>query len=194
MKSAALVAAGVAAGAGASHSHYARVAAWQKIRREGPCDPQHEVCLQKFKEELRKPATKEPRVVVDDKGVTTHWYTITMQQAQVQLHPDLPPTTMYTYDGTFPGPTIYANTDVSIAVDFPNELPTQHILPIDPTICETDPAGRAVVHLHGGHQAWQSDGNAFAWYTPGAWRGAGTNKASVRSTRDQYIKPTRVGR
>lgn len=34
-------------------------------------------------------------------------------------------------------------------------------------ICDAPPDGRAVVHLHGGHQAWQYDGNAFAWYTPG---------------------------
>jgi spore coat protein A, manganese oxidase len=74
---------------------------------------------------------------------------------------------VFTYDGSFPGPTIEVESGTPVFAEFPNQLPGQHILPIDRSVCgNVDPRGRAVVHLHGGHQGWASDGNAFAWTNP----------------------------
>ncbi|OZJ01360.1 hypothetical protein BZG36_05734, partial [Bifiguratus adelaidae] len=55
-----------------------------------------------------------------------------------QFHPDLPPTTMYGYNGIHPGPTFHVNVNEPIKVDWVNNLPLEHPLgfAIDPTLDE----------------------------------------------------------
>ena len=153
------------------HRHYARVAAWQRVRQVGPCNPAYEICITKFSQELAMPPVAVP--VFDSSGNAN--YTLPMTLFSTMLHPDMPgPTLMYGYGGSWPGPTIYAEVGTMVHAVFPNELPAQHILPVDETVCDGPPGGRAVVHLHGGHQEWQSDGDALAWYTAG-WATTGPN-------------------
>jgi spore coat protein A len=98
------------------------------------------------------------------------YYEIPMTEITQQLHRDLPPTRLWAYAGTYPGPTFEARRDERIAVNWINNLPQQHIFAVDPTIhgAEQDkPAVRAVVHLHGANVPPESDGYPEDWTTPG---------------------------
>jgi spore coat protein A len=97
-------------------------------------------------------------------------FRIEMRAAAVKLHRDLAPTPLWTYGGSFPGPTIEARRGHPVVVEWPNELPDRHFLAIDHRLhgAEADkPEVRAVVHLHGAKVPPQSDGYPEDWYTPG---------------------------
>ncbi len=70
--------------------------------------------------------------------------TIKMRRAKVAIMPTGPKTWMWTYGGTFPGPTIKRPTGSLTRVTFVNDLPKG--------------AGAMTVHQHGGHQASKDDG------------------------------------
>ena len=90
-------------------------------------------------------------------------------------------TTVWGYNGTYPGPTILAKRGVPINVFWQNNLvsntgqPLPHLLPIDATLhwaMEEVPGWQSagvpiVTHLHGGQTESASDGLPEAWYTPG---------------------------
>ncbi|HEU4944535.1 MAG TPA: multicopper oxidase family protein [Solirubrobacterales bacterium] len=69
--------------------------------------------------------------------------TIPIREAEVQAVPGRP-TRMWTYGGTFPGPTIRRPAGHRTEVTFLHELPRS--------------AGELTVHLHGGHNRTQFDG------------------------------------
>jgi FtsP/CotA-like multicopper oxidase with cupredoxin domain len=71
--------------------------------------------------------------------VTDH-YELTQRMVQLHILPDLP-TSVWTYGGSFPGPTIVSRAGRRTAVRHRNELPQP-----------------VVVHLHGGHTPADSDG------------------------------------
>ena len=84
-------------------------------------------------------------------------------------------TTVWGYNGQYPGPTILAQKDQPITVKWLNRLvdasgkPLPHLLPIDKTINWANPGTEGVptvTHLHGGHTESASDGLPEAWYTP----------------------------
>lgn len=68
---------------------------------------------------------------------------IPIKEAEVQILPGRK-TRMWTYDGTFPGPTIRRPAGHRTEVTFHNQLP--------------DSAGELTVHLHGGHTSSRFDG------------------------------------
>ncbi|MFO0534513.1 MAG: multicopper oxidase domain-containing protein, partial [Planctomyces sp.] len=82
--------------------------------------------LTKFIDPLPIPAVVRP----NSKTPTT----ITMTQFQTRLHSGLPLTTVWGYNGSYPGVTIEAQSGVAARVRFTNALPTKHLLPIDPTL------------------------------------------------------------
>jgi spore coat protein A, manganese oxidase len=87
-----------------------------------------------------------------------------------KVHRDLPPTRQWGYDGTSPGPTFETRTGQPISVEWVNNLPQKHFLPIDHNImgAEKDkPEVRAIVHLHGAKAPPESDGYPEDWYVPG---------------------------
>ncbi|WP_077602924.1 multicopper oxidase family protein [Oceanobacillus sojae] len=94
-------------------------------------------------------------------------YEMTMKQFRKKLHRDLPATTLWGYNGQFPGPIIEANRDEPVHVTWLNQLPNKHLLPVDLSIHGLDqmPAVRTVVHLHGIETKSDSDGHPEAWYT-----------------------------
>jgi spore coat protein A len=97
-------------------------------------------------------------------------YRIAMRETRVKLHRDLPPTTVWAYGGSFPGPVFDTRSGEGLLVEWVNELPAKHFLPIDHTLhgAEADkPEVRAVVHLHGGKTPPKSDGYPEAWYPTG---------------------------
>ncbi|MEU5979299.1 multicopper oxidase [Streptomyces sp. NPDC047315] len=92
---------------------------------------------------------------------------------------------------SWPGPTLVADAHRPVRVRWVNSLPNRHLLPVDTTVhwaftgtdrtIEADGVP-AVVHLHGGHTAADSDGHPDAWYTQ---RGVtGTRFAGTRFTYD----------
>ena len=94
-------------------------------------------------------------------------YEVTMEQFNKKLHRDLPATTLWGYNGQFPGPTIDAKRDEPVHVTWLNNLPNKHLLPVDVSIHHLDqvPTVRTVVHLHGIETKPDSDGHPEAWYT-----------------------------
>jgi spore coat protein A len=100
------------------------------------------------------------------------YYEVPMIQVAQKLHRDLPPTQVWTYMGTYPGPSFDVRRGQPIAVKWINNLPRRHIFAaaIDQTLHGADqgePDVRTVVHLHGGKTLPESDGHPEAWFTPG---------------------------
>jgi len=98
------------------------------------------------------------------------YYRIDLREARQQVHRDLPPTRMWGFNGTFPGPTLETESGKPILVEWANELPSRHFLPIDHTIMgaeKSQPEVRSVVHLHGGRTPAASDGYPEEWTVPG---------------------------
>jgi spore coat protein A, manganese oxidase len=100
------------------------------------------------------------------------------------LFPNTPP-----FQNSYPGHTIEALQGKPVKVEWYNELPPAHFLPVDKTImCGPPPApgalpmpcpeDAAVVHVHGAHGYDHSDGLPEQWFTPfglnGQPRQAGT--------------------
>lgn len=122
--------------------------------------------LAKWVDEVPRPAVAEPSGTKDG---DPH-YEIEMRVVEQKLHRDLPPTTVFGYDGQYPGPTIAARQGEPISVRWKNDLPDEHILPVDTTVkAEKTPYDSdgvwAVTHLHGGNVAPESDGQGGMWFT-----------------------------
>jgi spore coat protein A, manganese oxidase len=97
-------------------------------------------------------------------------YRVSMTEFRRQLHSQLPPTTLWGYEGAYPGPVFEAERGTPIEVEWRNELPQQHIFPIDPHIhgaMSPSPAVRTVPHLHGARAPSDSDGLPEKWFAPG---------------------------
>jgi len=98
------------------------------------------------------------------------YYRVVMREFQAKVHRDMRPTTLWGYGGSCPGPTFEAHHGEPILVEWANELPQQHFLPIDHTLhgAEADkPQVRTVVHLHGARTGPESDGYPEDWFAPG---------------------------
>jgi spore coat protein A, manganese oxidase len=117
-------------------------------------------------------------------------YQIAMTQFKQQLHSQLPPTSVWGYGGTYPGPTIEAHKGQPISVNWLNKLPTKHLLrtAIDPTVhgAETSwPEVRNVVHLHGIKVMPEFDGYPEAWWTPTGQMGPDFQGTTYQYPNDQ---------
>lgn len=96
-----------------------------------------------------------------------------MRELHTKIHRDLPPTRVWGFNGSSPGPIFETRSGQGLLVEWANELPLQHFLPIDHTIhgAESDkPDVRSVIHLHGGRTPSASDGYPEDWYVPGQSR------------------------
>lgn len=106
----------------------------------------------------------------EDPSRQVPYYRIDMREFAYKLHRDLPPTRLWGYDGTFPGPTFETRSGHELLVEWVNSLPHNHFLPIDHKIHgagRKNPDVRAVVHLHGGKTTPASDGYPEDWYPTG---------------------------
>ncbi|MEH7118341.1 multicopper oxidase [Neobacillus vireti] len=122
------------------------------------------MALTKFIDALPRPSVIQP--VRHQNGIP--YYEVTMKQVCQQLHSELPPTTVWGYNGTYPGPTFETRRNHPILVKWINELPFEHLLPVDRTIEGAEPnqpSVRTVVHLHGGRVRPENDGFPEAWFT-----------------------------
>lgn len=98
---------------------------------------------------------------------------IAMRESAQRLHRDLPPTRLWTYGNTMPGPTIEARSGEATHVEWSNSLPSHHFLPIDHHVCGAEPDKpevRGVVHVHGARVPATDDGYPTDWFVPGQSR------------------------
>lgn len=120
----------------------------------------------------------EPRKIRVDRP---RFIPLTISEFQQQLHGELRPTTVWGYDGTYPGPTFEAFRGNPAHVLWLNQLFFQSLLgalPVDRTLHWANPLGQppgftqylgpvpTVTHLHGGEDGPGSDGHPEAWFTP----------------------------
>ena len=118
--------------------------------------------------EIAQPTGRRPSPV--NAALSLPYYRIAMRQIESKLHRDLKPTRLWAYGPSSPGPTFEARSGQGILVEWANELPSHHLLPIDHNIhgAEADkPEVRTVVHLHGAKAPADSDGYPDNWYAPG---------------------------
>jgi spore coat protein A, manganese oxidase len=98
------------------------------------------------------------------------YYEIPIQEFFAKIHRDLPPTRFWGYGNSVPGPTIEVRSGEPILVEWKNNLPTKHFLPIDHHLMgaeKNQPEVRTVVHLHGAKTPPASDGYPEDWFVPG---------------------------
>ena len=93
-----------------------------------------------------------PRLQPVSQDATTDYYEIEMRPAVVQIVPGLN-TTIWGYNGLYPGPTIVATEGRRVVVRQTNHLSVD-----------------TVVHLHGGHTAPEHDGHPLDIIAPGQAR------------------------
>ena len=104
------------------------------------------------------------------RSVQVPYYRLPIHEFACKVHREVPATRFWGYGGSIPGPTIEVRRGEEILVEWPNELPRKHFLPIDNKImgAERDkPEVRTVVHLHGGRVPPESDGYPENWYESG---------------------------
>lgn len=150
----------------------------------GKVDPSRPETIPKFVDPVYIPPPLRPTGMHN--GVPL--YVITMKQVRRRLHRDLPETTIWAYEGSWPGPMVEAQAGSPVYVWYRSELPDTHLLPIDHSIHGAEewvPAVRTVVHLHGANVPPEFDGHPEAWFTPGV-REVGPTFAT-----DLYAYPNR---
>ena len=136
----------------------------------GALDPN---TLQPFVDPLPIPPPAKPagtRPHPDHSGQTVPYYRMHIREVQQKVHRDLPPTRMWSFEDSFPGPILETQSGQAMIVEWVNALPQQHFLPIDHTIMGAEksvPEVRAVIHLHGGRTPADSDGYPESWVVPG---------------------------
>jgi spore coat protein A len=129
--------------------------------------------LARYVDPLPIPRIASPAGSVPDpenKRMRVPHYRIVAREFQAKVHRDLPPTTFWGFDGMSPGPTFETRAGEALMVEWANQLPSHHLLPVDHTLhgAERDkPLVRTVVHLHGGKVPPQSDGDPERWIVPG---------------------------
>jgi spore coat protein A, manganese oxidase len=98
------------------------------------------------------------------------YYKAVMREMHVKVHRDLPATRVWGFNDSSPGPVFETRSGESLLVEWTNELPLKHFLPIDYTLHGAGkdvPEVRSVVHLHGGRTPPESDGYPEDWFVPG---------------------------
>lgn len=112
----------------------------------------------------------EQRTSPADSAVKIPYYRLPMRQIESKVHRDVKPTRMWALGGSCPGPTVETQSGQGMLIEWANELPGKHFLPIDHNIhgAEADkPEVRSVIHLHGAKVPPEGDGYPENWYVPG---------------------------
>jgi spore coat protein A, manganese oxidase len=129
--------------------------------------------LSKFVDPLPVPATAHPRGMRPSPGnpaVKIPYYRVAASAFQTRVHRDMNLTRMWGFGGKFPGPTFDVRSGQEVLVEWANELPREHLLPIDHSLHGAEagqPPVRVVSHLHGAKVPPESDGYPEDWTVPG---------------------------
>ena len=114
------------------------------------------------------PAGKRPHP--NDPHRKIPYYRMPMRQIEAKIHRDVQPCRFWGYANSSPGPTIETRSGEPLLVEWINDLPSAHMLPVDHTIHGAGkdvPDVRTVAHLHGAKAPPDSDGYPEAWFPPG---------------------------
>jgi len=135
--------------------------------------PLHPDALARWVDPLPIPPVLKPEGTRPDPGdpaAQVPHYRVAMREAETRVHRDVPPTRVWSYGGVVPGPTIEVRRGQGVSIEWANELPEKHFLPVDHSLhgAHADqPEVRTVVHVHGAKVPTESDGYPEAWYPPG---------------------------
>ena len=115
---------------------------WSKANGTSASPPLDPSTIPKFVDPLTIPEVLKP--TGHSKNAASYEVTMTEFQQQRSCRktlksPFLPTTTVWGYEGSFPGPTIEARRNKPVAVKWINELPNTHFLPIDTTLHSSPP-------------------------------------------------------
>lgn len=156
-----------------SQAGHARITSRARAAKNSGSELLHAAALTKFVDPLPIPPVARPagvRPSPADRRIKLPCYHMPLRELAVKVHRDVPPTRVWGVAGTSPGPTFEVRTDQAVLVEWDNELPHKHLLPIDHAIHGAGPGVpdvRTVMHLHGGRTPPESDGYPEAWHTPG---------------------------
>ncbi len=129
--------------------------------------------LPQFVDPLPIPAIAKPngmRALASSSKTKLPYYRLAARPIQQQVHRDLKPTRFWSFGPSVPGPTLEMRSGEDVLVEWANELPQQHFLPIDYRLHganDGNPQVRIVSHLHGARVPADSDGYPEDWFTPG---------------------------
>jgi spore coat protein A len=131
--------------------------------------------LAPFVDPLPLPVMQQPqgrRSSVVHGAVNAPYYSVYIREIACKLHRDLPPSRMWSY-GSSSAPVLFeARSSKGVLIDWINQLPPRHFLPLDPPMrgMEHAPETRVVTHMHGARVPSISDGYPEDWYGPGKSR------------------------
>ena len=97
-------------------------------------------------------------------------YVMRMTEFSQQLHSQLPATTVWGYEGSYPGPVIEVTVGQPVSIRWENRLPQRHLLPVDEHLHganHPNPHVRTVPHLHGARTRSADDGLPEKWFESG---------------------------
>ncbi len=96
-------------------------------------------------------------------------YSIRVREVRSKFHRDLPPSRIWSYGESSSPALIEARSNEGILVDWKNDLPPAHFLPLDPPMPGMKSAAptRIATHLHGARVPSVSDGYPEDWFGPG---------------------------
>jgi spore coat protein A len=118
--------------------------------------------------EIAQPSGTRPSP--ENPAIKLPYYRIAMHEFESKVHRDLKPTRQWGFGKSSPGPTLETRSGEGLLVEWVNQLPAKHFLPIDHSIHGAEaskPEVRAVVHLHGAKAPPKSDGYPEDWFVPG---------------------------
>src|ERR1700678_2025024 len=105
---------------------------------------------------------------------------IAMREVHAKIHRDIPATRFWSYslaksaaEPTAVAPVVEGRALQPLQIEWINQLPSRHFLPIDYSLhgCGRDlPEVRACVHVHGSHSPSKDDGSPDDWFVPGKSR------------------------
>jgi spore coat protein A len=124
--------------------------------------------LTKYIDPLPQPAVRAPSGTYHGKPL----YDVYLKAAKAKIHSQLDSTPVFTFDGSYPGPTFLVWKDQGNWVRYHNDLPTNHMFDVDTMIPVMMGMGygqssRFVAHLHGGDVESQYDGWCTDFVYPG---------------------------
>jgi spore coat protein A len=101
-------------------------------------------------------------------AVDTPYYSISIRETESSFHRDLPPARVWSYGATSAPVLFDVRNKQGVLIDWVNDLPANHILPLDPPMkgMESAPPTRVVSHLHGARVPSISDGYPEDWFGP----------------------------
>ena len=101
------------------------------------------------------------RSIAENSGIKIPYYRVPMRAFETSVHRDMKPTRMWGFGGMFPGSTFDLASGQAVLVEWANELPREHFLPIDHTLhgaeAGTDPA-TDLIRLSARRRVWRIRG------------------------------------